>query len=89
MKALAELVGDEARFPATLLHVNLADTKRRNAHLGHGRVDGDIRAFDAVLRAATTRAWCVAAATVGWRSATSKPRCWLPTCAPDTRTVSP
>jgi hypothetical protein len=44
--------GDE-RFPAELVLCNLADTKRRNAHLGSLAVDGDIATFDALVTALT------------------------------------
>lgn len=47
---LAALRGDEA-FPSTLSLVNLADTKRRNAHLGAVAVDGDIADFERALAA--------------------------------------
>lgn len=50
-RLLATLTGDEP-FPARLLLCNLADTKRRNAHLGHAAVDVDIARFDEALRAA-------------------------------------
>jgi GGDEF domain-containing protein len=42
---LDRLSGNE-RFPAFLLLANLADTKRRNSHLGIPVVDEDIRLFD-------------------------------------------
>lgn len=47
-RLLATLTGDEP-FPTRLLACNLADTKRRNAHLGHAVVDEDIARFDALL----------------------------------------
>jgi hypothetical protein len=41
------------RFPSELVLCNLADTKRRNAHLGSLTVDADIARFDALVRELT------------------------------------
>jgi hypothetical protein len=42
------LTGAE-RYPSELVLCNLADTKRRNSHLGSVEVDEDIAAFDAIV----------------------------------------
>lgn len=39
-------------LPGTLVSFNMADTLRRNCHLGHLEVDKDIAEFDALLRQA-------------------------------------
>lgn len=39
----------QERYPCELVLCNLADTKRRNSHLGSVAVDADIAAFDAIV----------------------------------------
>ncbi len=56
---LAKLRGDE-RFPSLLALVNLADTKRRNAHLGAVAVDRDITDFERALWGAARATDCFA-----------------------------
>jgi hypothetical protein len=54
-RLLSAFTGAE-RFPCELVLCNLADTKRRNSHLGSGAVDQDIATFDAIVGGLTTRA---------------------------------
>ena len=51
-RLLHTFTGQE-RFPSELVLCNLADTKRRNSHLGSDVVDRDISAFDALVRKLT------------------------------------
>jgi hypothetical protein len=47
-RLLCTFTGGE-RFPSELVLCNLADTKRRNSHLGFAVVDEDIATFDALV----------------------------------------
>lgn len=47
-RLLSTFTGAE-RFPSELVLCNLADTKRRNSHLGSLEVDGDIATFGALV----------------------------------------
>ena len=47
-RLLSTFTGGE-RFPSALVLCNLADTKRRNSHLGFDVVDRDIATFDALV----------------------------------------
>lgn len=47
-RLLSTFTGGE-RFPSELVLCNLADTKRRNSHLGFDTVDRDIATFDAIV----------------------------------------
>jgi len=53
-RLLSTFTGAE-RFPSEVVLVNLADTKRRNSHLGSLEVDGDIATFDALVSELTNR----------------------------------
>ena len=63
-RLLCTFTGGE-RFPSELVLCNLADTARRNSHLGSSVVDQDIATFDALVRKLTIAANGAGSARVG------------------------